>query len=92
MLQADLGQPKRDQRSWTMPSNSQPAKASKWSVGSFLQQAVAGVESRLDTILAENDDDETVNEGNKQEKQTEQSSQWAGKQPEKLPSASKYVV
>ncbi|PTB64095.1 hypothetical protein BBK36DRAFT_1123905 [Trichoderma citrinoviride] len=29
--------------------------ASRW--GSFLQQAVAGVESRLDTILAESDDD-----------------------------------
>jgi hypothetical protein len=29
--------------------------SSRW--GSFLQQAVAGVESRLDTILAESDDD-----------------------------------
>lgn len=35
---------------------SAPGKqASRW--GSFLQQAVAGVESRLDTILAESDDD-----------------------------------
>lgn len=34
---------------------SQTKPASKW--GSFLQQAVAGVESRLDTILA---DDDTV--------------------------------
>ncbi|EEP78547.1 predicted protein [Uncinocarpus reesii 1704] len=36
---------------------SQFPKSSKWSVGSFLQQAVAGVESRLDTILAENDEE-----------------------------------
>jgi hypothetical protein len=35
-------------------SNSQTSK-SKWGVGSFFQQAVAGVESRLDTILAEED-------------------------------------
>ena len=34
--------------------NSQTPK-SKWGVGSFFQQAVAGVESRLDTILAEED-------------------------------------
>lgn len=31
-----------------------PSKASRW--GSLLQQAVAGVESRLDTILADTDD------------------------------------
>ena len=31
-----------------------PAKSSRW--GSFLQQAVAGVESRLDDILADTDD------------------------------------
>ncbi|KAK2761560.1 hypothetical protein FQN54_001388 [Arachnomyces sp. PD_36] len=37
-------------------SNSQnPGRTSKWGVGSFFQQAVAGVESRLDTILAEED-------------------------------------
>lgn len=35
----------------SMASQSKPA--SRW--GSFLQQAVAGVESRLDTILAEED-------------------------------------
>ena len=35
-----------------------PSKqASRW--GSFLQQAVAGVESRLDTILAEGEDEAT---------------------------------
>ena len=28
----------------------------KWAVGSFLQQAVAGVESRLDHILADPED------------------------------------
>ncbi|PTB39717.1 uncharacterized protein TrAFT101_007507 [Trichoderma asperellum] len=38
---------------------SAPGKqASRW--GSFLQQAVAGVESRLDTILAESDDDRSA--------------------------------
>ncbi|RFU72082.1 m repeat, partial [Trichoderma arundinaceum] len=31
---------------------------SRW--GSFLQQAVAGVESRLDNILAESDDDRSA--------------------------------
>ena len=33
-----------------------PGKHSKW--GSFLSQAVAGVESRLDNILADADDDQ----------------------------------
>ncbi|GAD98684.1 M protein repeat protein [Paecilomyces variotii No. 5] len=37
-----------------MAQNSQQTKP-KWGVGSFLQQAVAGVESRLDQILAEED-------------------------------------
>lgn len=38
---------------------SAPGKqASRW--GSFLQQAVAGVESRLDNILAESDDDRSA--------------------------------
>lgn len=35
-----------------MSQNPQGSK-SKWKVGSFLQQAVAGVESKLDLILAE---------------------------------------
>ncbi|EFR00376.1 M protein repeat protein [Nannizzia gypsea CBS 118893] len=34
---------------------------SKWKVGSFLQQAVAGVESRLDTILADSDSEAAQN-------------------------------
>ena len=34
------------------PQSSKP----KWAVGSFLQQAVAGVESRLDHILADPED------------------------------------
>ena len=34
-----------------------PRQTSKW--GSFLQQAVAGVESRLDIILAEGDDSQS---------------------------------
>lgn len=38
---------------------SAPGKqASRW--GSLLQQAVAGVESRLDNILAESDDDRSA--------------------------------
>ncbi|KAI1915943.1 hypothetical protein LOZ61_001283 [Ophidiomyces ophidiicola] len=40
-----------------MSANSRPPKPSKWSVGSLLQQAVTTVESRLDTILADNEDD-----------------------------------
>ncbi|KAH2488708.1 hypothetical protein KXV28_007001 [Aspergillus fumigatus] len=38
-----------------MAQNTQGSK-SRWKVGSFLQQAVAGVESRLDMILAEEED------------------------------------
>lgn len=38
-----------------MSQNQQPSK-SRWGVGAFLQQAVAGVESGLDRILAEEDD------------------------------------
>lgn len=43
---------------------------SKWKVGSFLQQAVAGVESRLDTILADSDSEAAQN-GDKTEKPAE---------------------
>lgn len=35
---------------------SEASKKSKWGVSSFLQQAVSGVESRLDVILANEDD------------------------------------
>lgn len=38
-----------------MAQNSQAPK-SKWGVGSFFQQAVAGVESRLDNILMDQED------------------------------------
>ncbi|CEJ58915.1 hypothetical protein PMG11_07557 [Penicillium brasilianum] len=38
-----------------MAQNSQTSK-SKWGVGNFLQQAVAGVESRLDNILMDQED------------------------------------
>ncbi|KAL1966466.1 hypothetical protein VTN77DRAFT_4388 [Rasamsonia byssochlamydoides] len=38
-----------------MSSNAQPTK-SKWGVTAFLQQAVSGVESRLDVILANDED------------------------------------
>ena len=38
-----------------MDQNPQASKP-KWAVGSFLQQAVAGVESRLDHILADPED------------------------------------
>lgn len=40
-----------------MAQNSQASK-SKWGVGSFFQQAVAGVESRLDNILMDQEDAE----------------------------------
>jgi hypothetical protein len=40
-----------------MSSNSQGAKqSSRWAVTSLLQQAVSGVESKLDTLLAEEED------------------------------------
>jgi hypothetical protein len=46
-------------------------------VGSFFQQAVAGVESRLDTILAE--EDSNSNKGaSARENQSEQSGQRSG--------------
>lgn len=38
-----------------MAQNSQGSK-SKWGVGSLFQQAVAGVESRLDNILMDQED------------------------------------
>ncbi|KUL91392.1 hypothetical protein ZTR_01733 [Talaromyces verruculosus] len=46
-----------------MTSNAQPTK-SRWGVGALLQQAVSGVESRLDTILA-NDDEPPKTSGQK---------------------------
>lgn len=46
-----------------MTSNAQPTK-SRWGVGALLQQAVSGVESRLDTILA-NDDESPKTSGPK---------------------------
>lgn len=49
-----------------MAQNSQTQKP-KWGVGSFLQQAVAGVESRLDNILM----DEEGNQSNSTAKPTE---------------------
>lgn len=41
-----------------MAQNSQTQK-SKWGVGSFFQQAVAGVESRLDHILMDEEGNQT---------------------------------
>lgn len=38
-----------------MAQNSQPQKP-KWAVGNFFQQAVAGVESRLDNILLDEEE------------------------------------
>ncbi|WEW61651.1 hypothetical protein PRK78_007143 [Emydomyces testavorans] len=70
-----------------MSTNSQPAKSSKWSVGSFLQQAVAGVESRLDTILADNDDNAQTREDDKKEKPAGQPTVLDRKRSTKSPSA-----
>jgi hypothetical protein len=42
-----------------MAQNSQAPK-SKWGVGNFFQQAVAGVESRLDNILMDQEDAQTA--------------------------------
>ncbi|KAK2740897.1 hypothetical protein FQN55_008596 [Onygenales sp. PD_40] len=55
-----------------MSANSQPTKQSRWGVSSFFEKAVAGVESRLDTILAEQDDEEVAKQA--AEKQAEQPS------------------
>lgn len=38
-----------------MSSNAQPTKP-RWGVGAFLQSAVSGVESRLDNILANDEE------------------------------------
>lgn len=43
---------RNDRKRVIMAQNSQGPKP-KWKVGSFLQQAVAGVESKLDLILSE---------------------------------------
>ncbi|OAX81175.1 hypothetical protein ACJ72_04484 [Emergomyces africanus] len=60
-----------------MSTNAQPTKQSRW--GGFLQQAIAGVESRLDTILAEQDEEEDGAKGiDKAGKQPEQPSLQAG--------------
>jgi len=39
-----------------MAQDSQPQSKPKWGVGSFFQQAVAGVESRLDNILLDEEE------------------------------------
>ncbi|EFW21180.1 hypothetical protein D8B26_007395 [Coccidioides posadasii str. Silveira] len=70
-----------------MSTNPQSTKTPKWSVGSFLQQAVAGVESRLDTILAENDDHMPPADENKKESTTEQPNVFTGKLSAKSASA-----
>ncbi|KAG5294741.1 M protein repeat protein [Histoplasma ohiense] len=46
-----------------MSTNPQPTKQSRW--GGFLQQAIAGVESRLDTILADQDEEDGVKDVDK---------------------------
>ncbi|KAI3010678.1 hypothetical protein CBS147346_1443 [Aspergillus niger] len=58
-----------------MSQGSQGSKP-KWKVGSFLQQAVAGVESRLDLILAEEEDQKQLQAKNAttKPKQNEQTS------------------
>ncbi|GKZ32995.1 hypothetical protein AbraIFM66950_002707 [Aspergillus brasiliensis] len=58
-----------------MSQSSQGSKP-KWKVGSFLQQAVAGVESRLDLILAEEEDQKQLQAKNAttKPKQNEQTS------------------
>jgi hypothetical protein len=55
-----------------MQPSAQPSKASRW--GSLLQQAVAGVESRLDTILAEPDSSpkKEVDSNSQQQQQQQQ--------------------
>ncbi|OJD14841.1 hypothetical protein AJ78_04845 [Emergomyces pasteurianus Ep9510] len=59
-----------------MSTNPQPTKQSKW--GGFLQQAIAGVESRLDTILADQEEEDVAKDFDKSSKQSEQPSLQAG--------------
>lgn len=60
-----------------MPSqNSQASGRPKWGVGSFFQQAVAGVESKLDTILAE--EEAAPNKAASIKGETEQPGQHSG--------------
>ncbi|PGH11303.1 hypothetical protein AJ80_07203 [Polytolypa hystricis UAMH7299] len=59
-----------------MSTNSQTGKSSKW--GSFFQQAVAGVESRLDTILAEPDEATASKPAENPSKEPEQPAPPAG--------------
>lgn len=57
-------------------TNPQPTKQSRW--GGFLQQAIAGVESRLDTILADQEEEDAAKDADKGSKQPEQPSLQAG--------------
>ncbi|OJD23907.1 hypothetical protein ACJ73_04739 [Blastomyces percursus] len=59
-----------------MSTNSQPTKQSRW--GGFLQQAIAGVESRLDTILADQDEEDVAKDADKGSKQPGQPSLQTG--------------
>ncbi|KAJ9202110.1 hypothetical protein DTO166G4_5994 [Paecilomyces variotii] len=67
-----------------MSQNSQQTKP-KWGVGSFLQQAVAGVESRLDQILAEED---VQKHGATRNKPLEDMASQAGTSAQKLAASS----
>ncbi|KAJ5664589.1 hypothetical protein N7462_011402 [Penicillium macrosclerotiorum] len=51
-----------------MAQNQQPSKA-KWGMGSFFQQAVAGVESRLDTILMDQEEAQKNTQAKSHEKE-----------------------
>ncbi|KKZ64198.1 hypothetical protein EMCG_01482 [[Emmonsia] crescens] len=57
-------------------TNPQSTKQSRW--GGFLQQAIAGVESRLDTILADQEEEDAAKDADKGSKQPEQPSLQAG--------------
>lgn len=61
-----------------MAQNSQAHK-SKWGVGSFFQQAVAGVESRLDNILMDQED--TQRASNTKSKDAESTASPISKSP-----------
>jgi hypothetical protein len=52
-----------------MAQNSQTQKP-KWGVGSFLQQAVAGVESRLDHILMDEENNQNTKPAETQDGET----------------------
>lgn len=67
---------------------SEAPKKSKWGVSAFLQQAVSGVESRLDIILA-NEEDSPPKKSQQKPSQTEERSSPIAASPAKSTTSGK---